>query len=1348
MNFEHFVSLCGSSLFAEEYKGDLDAAYNYLQQLEVQYNTLDLNNKAEYLRCSSIYAILTGNISNAYKNLDSLHNLLNQLPPEWGLRYTNYKLLADYTRRFPPIFRFHQERGWPLNIPMLANIIGPMEISQSFMKNVNTHLPHGLPRDQALCQILNIISWAPTSTRHLTQQFHPLSPGGANYTPDQDAGSVIEISAKNILTRRDLAQANGAEVMANYLSRLVVEFYIACASPEKEIMLLDLYQRCERVSDYDGMGNAKLLEGDSILCAPFTSPLALNLVPFNASAAVGDDTFWDPIEFDLEFDYSDTVKGCYESALDLFKISGSKRGQAAVLFRQGCCLHNLARLQRKSNKEYAVNLLIEAETKLQDALVLFGRDEANVQFVRAHQILLAISKRNPQRVKKLARDIGDWCATAKNEMTAHALSLLIGRFAYQEWHIYSNLDTAQQAWECVYEISRAVNDMVPLFQSIVCRAELHFEMFSSAAARLLIEEALENIEEVRDYLSDKIQTAPQTQLGRADFQLVQTTKCLLLWTFGRLVAKVYMRSESGDTAPFLKWHARLSDWVENDEDFREWRERIEVSETPSAGDYKIAIAPPEHKKGGLWKKGLADDAANARYVAAEFGFRRLLGEGDVLGAEETFRQYVNESENEGKVYTRDLYRVLACDRIGDRARAREIFDSISDDELFDGNLESYQQGIGVRSSLPTVGQNALTFALFAGDFDRARRLVRMINDMNPTFFDSVIENSLDYSLRLGQYAAIMSDTEPQLCFSKLLNARQLIEDRRRQTTDLDARIWSSHAGWSGEVYLDLARICLRADNLGLPLELLASSGDENVAGASWVDQALLFVEMSRARAVLESLQTQAATATGLSEAPNATKLSEAVHKRRLLRSLLSLEILTSDQEKEVAQLRDDIKELEGDGTLSSATTFIDTVNSSIEPKLLYQNIDEDALVIETTFGSRGMIAFAVTKEGIQETHQSSFRRVDMQRPVMRALQIMRELTGYISDEEEKQKKLLNELCSEISEVLLVPFAEIIRTKSHIIFSVSDPLTAFPFSILPFDDKPLIIQAVVSQVPSLTVLYYLSQRKSTSASPTVSVLAKSPTEESSSSTRAGNEVNLHMAGIEAVNIARMFATWPIEASQMTRKDFQQHVEGGSLIMHIGTHGDINNQNPLLSSISIGHGQEFRVVDMSAIKSNVNLLVFAACLSGFGRSTIGSEVLGFSHVVLSTGCQAYIGSLWKVSDFGSMLIMTLFYQYLKANPHRPVAEAMRAAQMGLLQLDTDKANVLLDQLADNWSRDVETGQSPAEFVPDAEFLLWTLKMILEQLDWSSPFYWAPFTLVGYGGFRFLQVDHSSCKVQLDV
>ncbi|KAJ5948917.1 hypothetical protein N7454_002224 [Penicillium verhagenii] len=1334
MDFEHFIDLCGRSLFAEEYKGDLDAAWDYLELHSVQQTDEpdDLNNKAEYLRCSSIYAILIGNFAHAYEHLNSLFDLLRKLPQEWGLRYTNYKVLADYTRRFCPALRFYHERGFPLNVVMVGDVIGPQELSEKFMENIQQYMPNGVPKDQGLAQVLNVVQWICVHVRDLTSRYHPLSPGGTGYNAETNTSPDIAQRANGLLKFRAAADTNGAASLAAYLTRLIVEMHVACQNPETGIMLDDLYQRCEKVNDYAGMANAKVIEGDSILCAPFTSPLAMNLIVVNASAAIGDDALWDPIQLDLEFEYSAEVKQCYESALELFDKGSCKRGQAAVLLRQGCCLHYVARLQRSMNEEY-LTLLGESEVKLQEAQDMFGRDEANTQLVKVHQILLSISKGNAQRVKVAAREIGTWCVDAKNEMLAHFIGRFLLRFGNQEWFKYSNMDTAIQAWECAFEVLKPIGDTVPLFQSVVARASIQHEWFNSSAARILIMEALAMVEEVREYFRIKISSVPETPLGELDRKMLRTEQGTLFWTFNQYARKVFFSNE--DMQPLYDLQTRYKDWVETDDNFRAWREMIENPGDISHG-FKPQISFGKDMFKDLWQTSMSDEEAHVRYKSAEAGFNRLLAEGDVLGAEGLFRRYLSETKHQDEVHMRDLYRALACHKIGDQVQAREILDSMTDDVLFEGHLEAFQQGIAIRSALPLRAQNALAFALFCGDMERGRKLVKMIIEMSPMFFSSVLDNAVEYSMRLCLYAAFMKDLEPENSFQMLLRAREIIETKRKQSSDLDARVTGSDAAWSAEMYLDLARICLTAESGHLPLSLLLGYEHGHFDGISWKDHALLFVEMSRARAVLDSLQKQATQPPGLPGAPKTPQLSEAVQKRRLLRSLMSLSKLSPDQEKEVAQLQEEIKDLEENGSLSSATTFIETVNTIIEPKYLYQSIDRDAVVIEATFGTRGFIAFAVTSDGIQHTYQSSTNNVDIRRPVMRAMQIMREMTGYIGEEEESQKKTLNELCNEVSKALLVPFAEIIRTKSHVILSVSDPLTAFPFSVLPFDDKPLVMQAVVSQVPSLAVLYYLSQRKSTSASPTVSVLAKAPSEEPYSTTRGGQEVNLHMAGIEAVNIARMFATWPIEASHLSRKDFRHYVEGGSLIMHIGTHGDINSRNPLLSSISIGQGQDFRVVDMSAIQSNVNLLVFAACLSGMGKATIGSEVLGFSHVVLSTGCQAYIGSLWKVSDFGSMLIMTLFYRHLKENPQWAVAQAMRAAQLDLLQLDTEKAGILLDQMLDNWtSPGADDGRQPADFVPDAEFLLLTLKMILNQLDWSSPFYWAPFTLVGYGGFRFI-------------
>ncbi|KAJ5665315.1 uncharacterized protein N7477_007763 [Penicillium maclennaniae] len=1314
MDFDHFIGLCGRSLFAEEYRGNLDAAWEYLQQKRPNTDSVEPNIQAEYLRCASVYSILIGRFSDAYETLNALHDLLDLLPQEWGLRYTNYKVLADYTRRFPPALQFYHENGNPLDTVMLGDIIGTIEINKRLMQNVHKYLSPGNSRDQGLCLILGAVLAFPINSRYLSGHFHPLSCHVSYHTPEADPIPTITQRAQNLQKFRDSADANLATGIATYLNLLILKLHLSCQN-SPATALEDHFKRCSRLNDHAGMGNCKMIEGDNHISPAFTSPLSLNLVIVNFSSCIGEDANWDPVGCGLKFDYSSEAQTCYEDALNLFRTAGCTRGQAAVVLRQACCLHHQIRYQRASkNQSYVSNVLGKVDSKLQEALRLFGKDEANVQIVKAHQLLLQISMGNPRSAKTTASELGEWGAQSKNENLTHFIGLLLSRFARQEWDTFSNFDAALLAWECAYGVLKPIGDEIPLIQSVVCRAWVQHGTHNNAACRLLIEEAISMVDQLSIYYDTRIKSASHEH----DRTILLTSKFNLFWTLGRTVGCIWLRLD--DLQAFQTWQTKLAYWIENDESFLSWRERLQNMEGIKDKGSEIS----QGMLRSLWHKVMAEDAARVMHGSADIQYRKILEDGDVVKAEDILRSFVKSSEILEAPYSRDFYRILACERIGDLAKAREILDSVDDNVLFDESLDDFKAGKNL-SKFPLMAGNALTFLMYGEDMERARRILNLIVQISPTFFESNA-SAIDLAEQMGNYAAIMKEIEPEICFKKLLEARQIIETMRVQTKDLDARIGTATSSWVGEVYLNLARICLSTSISDTPFEWPTKFDHGHFESISWAEHALLFVEMSRARAVLESLQQQA---------KDLGSISEAVHKRRLLRSLLSLKSLTPDQEKEISQLREDIEVLEEDGTLTSATAFIDRVNSSIEPKLLYESIDENAVVIEATFGPRGCVSFAITRDGILHFATTHFRSVDMRRPVMKAMQIMREVTGYINDEETKRKEELQDLSREISAVLLDPFADIIRSKSHVIFSVSDPLTAFPFSILHLDGKPLIMHAAVSQVPSLTVMHYLSQRKSPSEAPTVSVLAKSPTQEPSTGIRGDKEVNLHMAGIEAVNIARMFTTWPIEASHLSRKDFRQYVEGGSLIMHIGTHGDIDPQNPLLSSISIGEGQEFRVADMLAIRSRVNLLVFAACLSGFGKATRGSDVLGFSHVVLSTGCQAYIGSLWKVSDFGSMVIMTLFYGHLKRNPHLAVADVMRMAQLDLLKLDGDTAGTLLDDMLQGWGVATRESHSPTEFVPDAEFLLFTLKMILNQLDWNSPFYWAPFTLVGYGGFRFM-------------
>lgn len=62
--------------------------------------------------------------------------------------------------------------------------------------------------------------------------------------------------------------------------------------------------------------------------------------------------------------------------------------------------------------------------------------------------------------------------------------------------------------------------------------------------------------------------------------------------------------------------------------------------------------------------------------------------------------------------------------------------------------------------------------------------------------------------------------------------------------------------------------------------------------------------------------------------------------------------------------------------------------------------------------------------------------MDMRKLAMHFMQVMREITGYVSEAEDRRKQRLAELSAEISAVLLVPVSHIIGKKSHVIFSVS------------------------------------------------------------------------------------------------------------------------------------------------------------------------------------------------------------------------------------------------------------------------------------------------------------------------
>ncbi|MFD2234950.1 CHAT domain-containing tetratricopeptide repeat protein, partial [Phaeospirillum tilakii] len=81
------------------------------------------------------------------------------------------------------------------------------------------------------------------------------------------------------------------------------------------------------------------------------------------------------------------------------------------------------------------------------------------------------------------------------------------------------------------------------------------------------------------------------------------------------------------------------------------------------------------------------------------------------------------------------------------------------------------------------------------------------------------------------------------------------------------------------------------------------------------------------------------------------------------------------------------------------------------------------------------------------------------------------------------------------------------------------------------------------------------------------------------------------------------------------------------------------------------------------SGTRLAILSACETGLGEVHEGEGVYGLRRAFQEAGAQAVVSSLWQVSDAGTQTLMAALYKRLLAG--QPPAEALRAAQLEMLR-----------------------------------------------------------------------------------
>lgn len=221
------------------------------------------------------------------------------------------------------------------------------------------------------------------------------------------------------------------------------------------------------------------------------------------------------------------------------------------------------------------------------------------------------------------------------------------------------------------------------------------------------------------------------------------------------------------------------------------------------------------------------------------------------------------------------------------------------------------------------------------------------------------------------------------------------------------------------------------------------------------------------------------------------------------------------------------------------------------------------------------------------------------------------------------------------------------------------LTYLPFEVLSMPDGRLVADAfTVSYLPSASTLAWLGRAKTPEA------------------IRAGGRGlflgaigNLKVEGWPPLSgtvreVATIAGLFP-EAERVTERAFTHDVLLSALasrdVVHFATHGLFEGESPLFSGLLVGGGPgdptRVALYELMDRPIQARLIVLSACETGLGQLLYGDEVIGLTRTLLASGAETIVSSLWMVPDESTALLMTRFYEELKAG-NAPAA-ALRAA-----------------------------------------------------------------------------------------
>lgn len=529
-----------------------------------------------------------------------------------------------------------------------------------------------------------------------------------------------------------------------------------------------------------------------------------------------------------------------------------------------------------------------------------------------------------------------------------------------------------------------------------------------------------------------------------------------------------------------------------------------------------------------------------------------------------------------------------------------------------------------------------------------------------------------------------------------------------------ARVVDLVESWRGRLFQDAAKVALVDSNRTRQLFFAAARcslrRDDLAPGDGHGATAFRYVERGKARALADLV---AASSPALADRPELRS-----YRRATTRLQVWLDRLASEQarlplrEERIEQLKARI--LGAERALEPLESRVETALSSVPstpilgPDEIAGHLEPGHALLQYVFDGGEMLAWAVASDGAMVSRRITVEAAVLNREVRRLCAASRDPDGE-----------LGRSAGVLGELFLDPLAEVVAPAEHLIVVPYGAAHRLPFSLLLWEGEQLIAGRSVSTLPSASLL---------------ALLPASGTSRPEKLLAVGDPANMSLPrpgdGALVLQSALPYATLEVEAvagrfpgsrlllgQEATRAELLRHLPSHRWL-HVATHGVLDEESPLSSSLLLADGEALSVIDLMGLSLDVEMAVLSGCETGLGRGTRGDDLLGLLRGVLAAGCRSAVVSLWPVSDFSTCLLMDGLYAHLAEG--RPPADAMRRAQLRVRGLAVDEVAELRETW--RWSshgerlRQAEVSRSAASGERR------------ERDDLSHPYYWAPFIVVG--------------------